>query len=207
MEENNYNVDLAEISEDFNNKTLRYRINAFAYACNMEDIDNKNFKVSKHINALGTSIILGGEYQDLHFNFTNYYKKEKLDKKIIDIPFGLSLTKKVNQDLYGLNIDTDNGKKTQFTIYRYCSMNNPDKETICDDVRFVTNIVDFSQVLKLIKAFVSNPKLVFDTYNEINYKFERFYKQDDFEKGIIDDEKLDKPTGKLKNLVKKVKNS
>ena len=38
MEDNNYNVNLADMDSIFNNKTLRYRINGFACACGMKDI-------------------------------------------------------------------------------------------------------------------------------------------------------------------------
>lgn len=208
MEDNNFDVNLSLISDDFNNKTLRYRINGFAYACNIKDFKNENveesIKVSKNINPLGTSITIGGEYNDLNFFFTNYYKKEKLDKKIIDLPFSILLTKNVDKNLYGLNIETISGKKTQFTIYRYCS--TVDSQSVCDDIRFVANITDFSQILKLVKSFVDNPKMVFNTYNGVVCKYERYFNQEDLEKGIQEDEYLDKPSGKIKKLCKKLKN-
>lgn len=208
MKNKDFDVNLAVINENFNNKTLRYRINGFAYACNIIDFKNANeeesIKVSKNINPLGTSITIGGEYNDLNFFFTNYYRKEKLDKKILDLPFSILLTKNVDKDLYGLNIETISGKKTQFVIYRYCL--TVDNQTICDDVRFVSSISDFSQVLKLIKNFVDNPITVFNTYNDIACKYERYFDKDDLEKGIIEDEYLDKPNGKIKKLCKKLKN-
>ena len=39
MHENNWQVDLSNISSEFNNETMRYRINGFAYSCGMNDID------------------------------------------------------------------------------------------------------------------------------------------------------------------------
>ena len=210
MEENNFEFDIASLSKNFDNKTLRYRINAFVYACNIRldpnDIkaDDKRIRVSENNTPFGKSITIGGEYKDLNFFFANYYENEKLDKKIIDLPFSILLTKYGEKELYGLNIETINGKKTEFVIYR----NNYTigEQALHNNVRFVSNIIDFSQVLKLIKNFVDNPKIVFDTYNDIACKYECYFTKEDLEKGIMEDENLDKPTGKIRKLCKKMRN-
>lgn len=227
MEEIIYDVNLSGMNEIFNNKTFRYRINGFAHACGMKNIgvlgnsgvlfSAKGYnKYVNDTNELGYFIAINeddyvsckkvgisGHYEDLNFVFTNYYQKEKLDKKIVDLPFYIFLTKKINDDTYDLVIKTDDGKRTQFKISKYRDLKD---RTIYDHVIFYANVTDFSTILKLVKSFVFNPILVFNTYNEIQHKYKAVYTNNDLDKGIMQDEKLDKPVKGIKKLVKKIIN-
>lgn len=104
---------LAKMNKVFDNKTLSYRINGFAKACNMDNlftaprindqvIFNKRNKdsnetnyyivVNPSIDANGTTI--SGYYGDLNFAFSNYYNSEEdLDSEIKELPFSISLYK------------------------------------------------------------------------------------------------------------------
>ena len=224
------------VNEIFNNKTLRYRINGFAYACKMENIEvppsfvvENGEKLSRSVGVLFNttekkrdideevhyfiatnedhnpkcnSVTLSGQYGDLSFTFVNYYKKEKLDKKIIDLPFSISLEKKIDKDTYQFNIETVEDIRCKFKIAKYREYKS---KTLYDDVVFYANVADFSKILKLVKSFVFNPVLVFNTYNEIDQNYKRIYTNHDLEKAIMQDEKLDKPVGKIKKyLIKKI---
>ena len=223
MEDEKFRINLASMNEVFNNKTLRYRINGFAYACNMQNIgimrdsgvlfdtngfNSKNesgyfISTSKSDNPLGKSVTISGQYNDLFFIFTNYYKNENLDKRIIDLPFLISLSKKDEKSSYNLDIETIDKARTKITIYKLW-------EADClfyDDVSFYVNINDFSKVLKLVKSFVLNPVLVFNTYDDMRKQYKMVYKSSDLNKAIIDDENLDKPMGKIKKIVKRISNN
>ena len=230
MEENKFSVNLANMNEVFNNKTLRYRINGFAYACHMHDIgvmgdsgvlfNSKSFSTLKNkktdeehsyfiavnndFNPQGKSVTLSGHHDDLSFTFINYYDKEKLDKKIYDLPFSISLTKTLNNDTYELHIETDEGIRTEFKIVKYREINDTN---IYKNVHFYANILDFSTILKLVKSFVYNPSLVFDTYSDLKEKYKCVYTSRDVKDGILQDTKLDKPMGKIKKLVQRITNN
>ena len=161
----NNNVNLADMNELFNNKTFRYRINGFAYACKMKDIgvlgdsavlfdsdgltsdENKGYFISVNKNEYptGKTVTLTGQYEDLHFTFINYYSKEKLDKKIVDLPFSIVLTKPIDSDTYRLEMETVEGMRTKFAIYKYREFKD---RTLVDDVKFYANVLDFSKILK-----------------------------------------------------------
>ena len=231
MDKDNKNNNLAEMNEIFNNKTLSYRINGFAYACNMNDLnvpDNKTIKDDKVYygynqvlfntkkdstayyivvnpsdnKSYANGITISGYYNDLNFSFTNFYSlKENLNRNILELPFDISLYKNIDNDTYHLQIKTTNGIETKFTITK--SREYKDK-TISSNVNFYANVLDFSKVLKLIKSFVYNPKLVFTTYNEILHKKKIAINNGDLNKGLMQDNNLDKPTCKIKSIVKKI---
>ena len=220
-------LDLAGMSELFNNKTLRYRINGFAYACNMQDIgilgnsrvifncagfdkygkkktnDEHSYfiSVNEQTHHEKKGVVLKGQYDDLTFTFINYYNKEKLDKKIIDIPFYISLEKKIDKDKYQFDIETVDGMRTKFSIIKCTEYKN---KTLHDDLCFYANVTDFSKVLKLIKSFVYNPKIYFDTYNELVKKKKIVFTNSMLCKMAMQDENLDKPVGKVKKIMKKI---
>lgn len=231
MEEDVFNNNLADINEIFNNKTLRYRINGFAYACNMHDIGvvgdsgvlfnsegfsrlcNKRNKkqehsyyisVSRDDNSKRKSVTLSGHYDDLFFTFVNYYNKERLDKKIIDLPFFISLQKIVDDETYEFIIKTVNDKQTQFSMTKYTEYKG---RILHDDFFFYANVMDFSEILKLVKSFVYNPKLGFDAYNEIMEKQHIVFTNNMLNKMAMQDTKLDKPVGKIKKIVKRITNN
>ena len=227
MEENKFNVNLANISDVFNNKTFRYRINGFAHACHMHDIGvfsnssvlfncegfsklgNKKtseehsyfISTSASNSQKGKSITLSGQYNDLIFSFINYYNKEKLDKKIIDLPFFISLIRTIDEITYKFTMETVDGARTKFMIIKSREFKN---ETLHDDIVFYANVNDFSEILKLVKSFIYNPKLVFDTYNEMMQQQHIVFTNNMLNKMAMQDTKLDKPVGKIKKIVKKI---
>lgn len=215
MEEENYNVNLADMNDIFDNKTLRYRINGFAYACGMKDINitgesdllvgsrenNEYFISVNKSNSLKFNMIkLSGNYGDLNFSFVNYYNKEKLDKKIVNLPFSIKLIKVVDSYSYELNVETVEKYRTKFSIHRYCEFKD---RTLTDNISFYANVLEFSEILKLTKAFIYNPKLVFNTYNEIMEQKKVVFTNSDLNKGLMQDEKLDAPAGKIKKLFRR----
>ena len=237
MEEKNNWANLAKMCEEFNNKTFIYRINGFAHACKINNIEiptnlvlnggkvvpgnvgvlfntkkskqagnETDYFISANSNTYptGKTITLSGQYGDLTFSFINYYDKERLDKKIVDLPFAIYLEKKIDKYTYKFDIETVDGPKTKFTIIKYRELKD---RTLYDDVTFYANVFDFSKILKLVKSFVYNPILVFNTYNEINQKYQHVYTNSELSKGIMQDESLDKPVGKIKKIVKRIINN
>ena len=242
MEEKDFKVKLSDMDTIFNNKTLRYRINGFAHACKMDDVEViKNIAVNKPfwlesgpyeehtVNSgvifstkgkktcegpnyfiavnkndkgdFGKNITITGHYDDLNFSFVNYFDSKKLDKKVCELPFKISLAKLVGNDNFVLNIETVNGIETKITFSKY---REHKKRTISYTRSFYVNILDFSNVLKLVKAFVYNPNLVFDIYNEVIDNKKIVFTGSDFKKAVMQDEKLDKPVNKVKKLVKNI---
>lgn len=214
----------------FHNNTLKYRINGFAHACRMENLNlvestgilfntlgNKKHKDDNDIPIYLISITKGknevkniyfstikGQYDDLSFVFTNYFTKKIMNKKIYDIPFEISLVKNVDKYIYDLSIETVNKEETRFTIRKYRELRN---ETLSSKLVFYANIMDFSNILKLVKSFVYNPELVFLTYNEINEQKKTIFTANSVNKGIMEDINLDKPCNKIAKLVKRITNT
>ena len=243
MGENTFSVDLASMDSVLNNKTLRYRVNGFAYACGMKDIgatklvaidtywlnslgpskevdvnnaaifstlgnkrtcEGPNYFISINKNEhglFGKNIIISGYYNDLSFAFTNYYDNKNIDKKVVELPFSISLAILIDEDNYTLNIETVRGVETKFTISKYREFK---KRTTSRMQTFYANVLDFSNVLKLVKSFVYNPQLLFNTYNSIIESKKTVITNGDLNKGIMDDERLDKPVGKIKKKIKAI---
>ncbi len=222
MEDKNSN--LASMSSLFNNKTLSYRINGFAHACKMENVavtqnggvlftskkDKKSAEYPDYYitanthdgDPRGVGVVFSGYYRDLNFVFTNFCDfKTNLNHKIKELPFSIVLIKTIDKETYRLQIETIKDVETKFIINK--SREYKDK-TINSNVTFYANVLDFSQVLKLVKAFVYNPVLVFETYNGIKNNKKTVFTNNDLNKGIMQDEKLDKPTGKLKKKIKSI---
>ena len=164
-----------------------------AYFIAVSDTKNNNH---------GSGVTISGNYSDLSFSFTNYYAKEdyeKLDKKIREIPFDIILSKtieyeKAGNEAYELKISTIQGIWTKFTINKSYEFKN---KTISANEEFYANVLDFEDILKLVKAFVFNPKLFFMTYNEEVRKKKIVLSTPALKKGIMQDEKLDKPAEKI----------
>ena len=216
MEESNIDVNLADMNEVFNNKTFRYRINGFAHACRMNDVgvlgnsgvlfdsnhnDEEGYFIScnKQDSKLGKCVTLSGHYKDLGFTFINYYNKENLDKKIYDLPFSITLEKKVDDETYKFDIMSDVDNKTKFVISKYREFKD---RTLRDDVCFYTKTMDFSMVLKLINGFVYNPRLAFIAYNEIMNNYQVVFTNDLIDKMVMQDKALDKPEEDIKKKIK-----
>lgn len=235
MKESSFSVDLASMDSIFNNKTLKYRINGFAYACKMDGIEvvkinaikgpdvvelnsgvffgkqeNKrtcegnNYFVAINKNKkglFGKNVTISGYYGDLNFSFTNYYENKNIAKKVIEIPFKIALATVIDKDNYKMDIETMRDKETKITFSKY---REHKKRTISYQHAFYTNIFDFSNVLKLIKAFVYNPELVFKTYNEVIAQKKMVFTGSDLSKALMQDTNLDKPLGKVKRIIKTI---
>lgn len=223
-------ANLADNNEILNNKTLRYRINGFASACNMHDIgsmgnsgvlfnksgidrygnkeesDKPNYYISltSHDRLYGKCVTLKGQYEDLSFTFINQCGRNvKLDKKIVDIPFYISLEKKIDNDNYKFEIETVEGMRTKFSMAKDIEFKD---HTLHDDLCFYANVMDFSKILKLVKGFVYNPQLGFNTYNDMIHQQKIVFSNNMLDKMVMQDEKLDKPMSKIKKIMQRIKN-
>ena len=205
--------------DEIDSKTLAYRIDGFLYACNYtlkEDAHEQVWKIfekqyenivnfdqndEKKLNILvkkqidpkrGNYIMLKGESDDLMFVFNNYYGKKKIDKKIMEIPFDIVLIKKFNDMEYQMILGTNVDKEVRFTVIK-----NNEKKIV-----FYANIFDFSKILKLVKSFVKNPDVVFNTYSEVISEKRISFTNTDVNKVIENDKNLDKPASKLMKKIK-----
>jgi hypothetical protein len=235
---------LSEMNEVFNNQTLRYRINGFAKACNMIDLDyssrkrisdrviskirylkqdkdekgkivlvpctkeeEKNNSIKKVVdtvyyivinksdqNEFGNGITISGYYKDLTFSFSNYFSdNEDLDKYIKELPFSINLYKKINDQSFRLEIKTINGSETLFTL----SKSEDYKTHIANEkISFYKNVVDFSEVLKVIKSFVYNPEFIFINSSEVIKTRKVVFTDEELDRSLMQDKELDKGVAK-----------
>ena len=195
MNENNWQIDLSKINSEFNNETMRYRINGFAYACGMNDVDvipntqilSRNEEKEKHnyrivaekqyeeyddFYDLGYKIIsLHGQYDNLKFCFTNLiHYDENLSKKNKYLRFAIELKKAFDSDVYLLFISPVKGVPYK---YKYSFIKKTIDNKLNKKIDVSECIRDFDKVLLLVKLFVDNPqlvylKLIYELYNEKN---------------------------------------
>lgn len=204
---------------ELNSKTLKYRINGFLKACNMnlenstctkdigdfkiEYINKNNQEEQYNINFYfgsndkGNNITISGNYNDLNFRFTNYYDGDKNYGKINELPFYISLKNRYQDFKYDMEVATHNKSRTKFIIRKYT-----DKMLVPYIITFQANVLDFSIILKLVKAFVSNPELVFTSYSDVMDKKNPTLTCGDLNKGIIEDESLDEPVTGVKRIIR-----
>ena len=193
-------------------KTLIYRIDSFIEACNM---DLENCYLDKEISSTmvpyinahsdeeenkysvnfsyhydrekGKQYTLLGKYHDLTFYFINYYDKDKNKNKINEIPFTMSLDKIFKKFGYALKIESANGSIIRVILIKYRN-----GEKLHNKISFVSNIKSFDDVFGIIESFVSNPKLLFNTYNEIMSKKDVVFSAKEFRKPQELTEKVEK---------------
>ena len=228
MEEYNF-VD--EIKKEFNvgeleSATLKYRINGFIYACNMNLEDSicvkrisptrlpyinkkKEEETSYDINFTlgrdrekGRSTILLGKYGDLNVYFVNYYDQDKRKDRVNEIPFQIVVAKMYHDYAYQIDIQTVSNSQVKFIIKK-----SKESEMLPGIVSFLANITDFSKVLKLVKSFVHNPELVFVAYDNVVNSKDIVFTTRDLNVALVKDEKLDKPTSKTGKILKKLLNN
>ena len=210
--------------EELNSKTLTYRINGFLKACNMnlenslckKDIrthrleydtleyvnkDDSEIKYSviltKNTNDDKSRMSLSGNYGDLKLSFSNYIDDDKNYDKISEIPFKVSLSKVVDIFKYDLEISTVSKTRTKFIIRK-----GNDKMIVPYIITFQANVLDFSIILKIIKGFVINPELVFDSYSDVMNKKNPTLTCNDLSKGMVEDESLDEPVKGIRRVVR-----
>ena len=151
-----------------NNKTMAYRINNFADACGMIYVDASDIEFIYDFYEMGKDFILikyAGQYDNLSFCFINSIHVDmNLDKKVRNLRFAIDLTKKIDTDIYKLNIGPRIGKSLQYKFE--LSKKTKDKNTN-NNISFYSFVTDFDKILKLVKSFVDNPDLTLDSYNEI----------------------------------------
>ena len=209
--------------DEFNSKTLSYRINGFIKACNMnlensvcnkdisthrleydklEYVNNENNKIQYTINLTKNTsddakVSLVGKYDDLSFSFINYIDEDEHYNKIRELPFRLSLTNEFDGFKYDLEINTISKYRTKFIIRK-----GKEEMLIPYIISFQANILDFSLVLKLIKSFVINPDLVFTSYSDVMNKKNPTITCSDLGKGIVEDESLNEPVKGIKKIIR-----
>ena len=172
--------------KELDSMTLSSRIDGFVSACNL-DLSNSLCEklisvtrvsyVNKKLNEdklkyninfargyddkLGRYFIIIGKYNDLDLLFTNYYGKDRNLNKINSLPYQITLMKMFDNYNYSINIES-NGLKTKFELVK-----RKDDNELNNTLAFYANVRDFNKTLMIVKSFVNNPKVVFDTYNEV----------------------------------------
>lgn len=207
--------------EELNSETLKYRIDGFIHACDMDLSDSPCSKeisktrmpyINKHstkedmnysINFIrsydkenGNGFVLLGKYNDLNIYFVNYFDKDK--KRIVLMKsFHITIDKKYEDLLYQLDIKTTSNLRTKFVIKK-----NVKPDMLPGIVSFQSIFSDFNLILKLVESFVYNPDIVFNMVlnGKINSKvLSSKYLNDP----LVVDEKLDKPVNGIRKIIKK----
>ncbi len=230
MEENK---TLAEMNEMFNSKTLTYRINGFAEACQLIDLyqtpridsrilvskkeENSGVKGKKDIakealvyyivankckNYLNdkygicNEVSIRGNYRNIVFNFHNYYNDDdKIDEKILDIPFTLEVFNTVSKNTYHLEITSLDGNDPQITIAKIREYKS---DRIYDKYTFTTKVDGFNTILKLLKCFINYPELFCKNCTEVVNSRKIEFTRDELDNILLDDDRIDEPINKEK---------
>ena len=221
-----------EIKEKYNLKyldseTLKYRIDGFIYACNMNledsecmqemilsstqyfqkeyDSDDLKYLVNfSNQNDLekGKNVALAGKYNDMEFAYFNYYDYDRNKNKINEIPFMIYLSNKCDKYNYLIRIETITGTMVKFRFIKY-----QDNVSLSSRLNFNVNVKEFSDVLKVVKAFVTNPEQVFRKYCEIMNQKEVVFSIEDLRNATSNDEKLENPMEKTRKKIKMMVNN
>ena len=202
--------------EEFNSKTFNYRINNFLYACNytfqrnkheiiMPIIDSKyqrgvifnkgdfdevkvipfkKYDLDKH-----DYIELDGQSSDMKFIFNNYYGNRKINNRVLEIPFSINIIKNVDGINYQIVMKSLEKEEVKFFI---------SSDTMERSLVFYANILDFSDILKITKSFVDDPKKLLNTYIYVRDEKRISFTNKDLEIGMNNDENFSKPKRKIK---------
>ena len=207
--------------EELNSETLKYRIDGFIHACDMDLSDSPCSKeisktrmpyINKHstkedmnysINFIrsydkenGNGFVLLGKYNDLNIYFVNYFDKDK--KRIVLMrSFHITIDKKYEDLLYQLDIKTTSNLRTKFVIKK-----NVKPDMLPSIVSFQSIFSDFGQILILVESFVYNPDITFNVV--LNEKINsRVLSSKYLNDPLVVDEKLDKPVNGIRKIIKK----
>ncbi len=203
-----------------NSRTLHYRLKSFINACNMTSfMDNYNMLINgyeypelgdyverpkKQANLtwdydekIGDVIFFSGTYDNLKFMFANYLRNDKNTKKINNLPCYVKLVKTINDVSYELNIKTMDAPKHYFKLVKNESVK----------VEFYANILEFSKILNIVRAFVNDPEKVFNTYYEIIGKKIKTITNGDLNKVIEKEGKIEEPGNKFVKKIKMITNN
>lgn len=207
-------------TDELDSNTLKYRINNFIYACNIDLEEGKYIHIindkSRHfcikesvddkyrlsINIMdylfsreSREFRLAGRNGNLFFEFINRYNDNVLRNKVMEIPFSIELD--INRGEYVLKTATVEGERVEFNLKKRI-------ENGYEHLRFFANILDFSNILQLVKSFVEDPKLVYDKYDEVIAEKKIVLTNTEVKKGMGSDESLEKPMNKI---LKKILNN
>lgn len=214
--------DVMSVSE-LDSNTITYRINNFIYACNIniedgvyksivngdayktarKELDNEDYITVSFLNndtrKDNKSFILEGKVNDLTFAFINNYDSNVMKEDVKELPFNISITKNYNECEYSLKMESVDKIKVTFKISRKHNK-NPELNS---QQSFHANILDFSKILRIVKAFNDNPQRLFKAsedifYNEIAARFTNTQ----INKLGVRDKELDKPLSKIKKKIK-----
>ena len=204
---------------ELNSKTLEYRLNGFIYALkmNLEDgiyrpivnTSSHNYTIKRkedtylikisvmdtHNNKHNRVFKLCGNYNNLEFEFINQYNNSINCGRIKNIPFKAFVKIKENDDVYQLLIESVTKEQVYIKLDKSKSVDH-------ESYSFGVNIMDFSQVLKLIKSFVNNPLVVYDTYKNIICNGKVILKSGELGSAYENDENLNQPLGKVMKRIK-----
>ena len=178
--ETNYKENLAAIDSIFYNQTLKYRINGFAEACGMHDLQivpdshetHKEDEEGRVVYDITTSqsyksaylhYDLMGIYHDLCFVFGNIIRpgeKEVLDKKVYSLKYIMILEKHNPKNIYRLTLRPE-------TFHYVLTFEVKDKEETKTNIMTLrANLKDIDKTFKLVKLFNANPEQLFDIFKE-----------------------------------------
>ena len=212
--------------EELDSVTLKYRIDGFIYACGMDLSDSPCFKdisptrtsyINKHKNIKGLkynvnftrsydyenydNFVLLGRYNKLDFYFVNYFTFDRKDR-INELPFKISIEKVIDNIPYKLDIVSLSKKQARFSIRRV-----NEKELPSNVVNFVTNITDFSIILRLIKTFIRDPEIAYLVCKEVVSKSKKNIIGKNLDNILDTDKKLDEPIIGISKIIKKILNN
>ena len=198
--------------------TMEYRVNSFLKACNL-DLNNKEYEkilkqyehvftrgliynfgtkdqfsiyaVKQQDDKFGDYIHINGKDKNMVFSFDNYYEERKIDKRILELPYRISIKKEFNGSIYEIKI---NGMYNGEFIFDICKDDN--------SISFYTNPIELYKILKIVNSFVNNPMVVYDAYSDVMYSKKIMFSNKDLYKGSINGIEFEKPENKL---VKKMK--
>ncbi len=217
MEKYSYCKELREQYkiDDLDSKTLKYRIDGFIEACDMnlegsipekkisstfaqyiaKESDEEGLQYNVRLSfrcdyERGESIVVIGDYNDISFILVNFYDKDKKNR-IVELPFSLAVEKTVGDIKYRISLESTVDRQVEFSISK------DDKQ-----VHFFANILDFSKVLNLVSTFINDPENLFKTYDEIMNKKKVFFTNGDLNKGFEKSDRFEKP---VSSFVKKIK--
>jgi hypothetical protein len=183
MEEKEISSELAKISQRFDNATMRYRINGFAEACGLDDLEiepNKGESFKDGVYKIYTDekveqnpwnmtsellckLYGRSEYVIFDTAFARPNRLGLVDEVQNSPRFFISVDKIVDDGVYGLVIKPADVLGTyNFTFNKKDIYNK-----IIDSFSIQTVVMDFEMVLRLIKSHVKNPQYVYEAYQEL----------------------------------------
>ena len=162
---------------------------------------------------------ISGYYGNINFVFDNYFNEDMdLDSDVLDLPYSISIYKtfdnkekvmtpetvlystkdseKLSVRYYTFHLTIE--KLDNVTIFVIEKYQEGKSNTLFSKIAFCNDNTEFSETLKLIKAFIYNPELVYITYGEVMKNKIVSFTNDEIDSAIMQDYSLDKPVVKVK---------